>query len=87
MDLQQYGTKSGSPSLNRNDIHPLKVALPTIDEQQKIQAILSNIDMSISLLTNKKEKINNTKKALMQDLLTGKVRVNTGLSNSSLAVG
>ena len=75
MDLQQYGTKSGSPSLNRNDIHPIKVALPPVNEQLKIQTILSNIDNQIDLLSFKKEKVNNSKKALMQDLLTGKVRV------------
>lgn len=77
LDLEKYGTKSGSPSLNRNDIHPLKLAIPKRQEQQQIANILTNTDNRIGLIKKQLEGVQNLKKALMQDLLTGKVRVKT----------
>jgi type I restriction enzyme S subunit len=77
MDLGQYGTKSGSPSLNRNDIHPLKIPVPPLGEQIRISEILSNFDTTSTLKLDNLKKLKAVKKALMQDLLTGKVRVKT----------
>ncbi|WP_420389612.1 restriction endonuclease subunit S [Marinobacter sp.] len=76
LDLQKYGTKSGSPSLNRNDLHPLKLALPPVAEQIEIRDVLMQVDERTSLLRRKLSHLTGLKKALMQDLLTGKVRVN-----------
>ena len=48
---------------------------PNINEQKQIASILSKVDEQIQ--DNKKElnRLNELKKGLMQDLLTGKVRV------------
>jgi type I restriction enzyme S subunit len=48
---------------------------PSIDEQQKIAAVLSNADQEISTLQQKLDALKQEKKALMQQLLTGKRRV------------
>ena len=53
----------------------LNFELPSLDEQQKIASILSNIDVQIQAQTQYKEKLERLKKSLMQKLLTGEVRV------------
>jgi len=72
LDLAQFGTKSGSPSLNRNDIHPLWVGLPSPDEQVRITHILSDCEEHITFLESVLCKIHSLKTAFMQDLLTGR---------------
>ena len=49
---------------------------PAIKEQQKIATVLTIADREIELLQTKLEALKQEKKALMQQLLTGKRRVN-----------
>jgi type I restriction enzyme S subunit len=49
--------------------------VPEVAEQQKIAAVLSNADQEISVLRQKLNALKQEKKALMQQLLTGKRRV------------
>jgi type I restriction enzyme S subunit len=53
----------------------LLIPVPTLSEQLKISQALRSVDGKIFSLEKKNKTIKNTKKALMQDLLTGKVRV------------
>jgi type I restriction enzyme, S subunit len=62
-------------SFTKADFEGLKIALPSIQEQQKIVDILSSIDNKIITEEEKLNKFNTLKKGLMQVLLTGKVRV------------
>lgn len=50
------------------------LAIPTKDEQDKIASILLEVDKKIEEHENKKQKLENLKKGLMQQLLTGKIR-------------
>jgi type I restriction enzyme S subunit len=59
------------------DCNKILIKTPPIEEQNKIVNSINSIDVSIQKKESKLEKTMNTKKALMQDLLTGKVRVNT----------
>jgi type I restriction enzyme, S subunit len=86
LDLARYGTKSGSPSLNRNDIHPLWFGLPSPDEQGKIATILKRCDRGLNSLGRGSGKLRALKTALMQDLLTGNKRV-TALLNDAEVMG
>jgi type I restriction enzyme S subunit len=52
-----------------------RIGLPEINEQNKIAAILSSYDELINQKTVKFDKLKILKKGLMNDLLTGKVRV------------
>lgn len=51
------------------------LAIPTLEEQQKIAAVLTTADQEIESLQQKVEALKQEKKALMQQLLTGKRRV------------
>ncbi|EPN8891311.1 restriction endonuclease subunit S [Escherichia coli] len=62
-------------SINSDDIKTLKLSVPNFEEQQKIAAVLSAADTEISTLEKKLACLKNEKKALMQQLLTGKRRV------------
>lgn len=54
----------------------MKLYLPSdISEQQAIADVLSTADDEINLLNQKLEALKEQKKGLMQQLLTGKIRV------------
>ena len=57
LDLSHYGTGSGVPTLNRNDVHDAKVFIPSLDEQKQISKILDTIDSLITLHQRKFETI------------------------------
>ena len=65
---------SGQPQITGN-IKNHKLKLPSLSEQQKIAEVLSLADDEINLLKNELEELKLQKKALMQKLLTGQVRV------------
>lgn len=64
-------------SISTTDIKSFKVNLPTLDEQRKIAAVLTSADKEIGLLEKQLADLKQEKKALMQQLLTGKRRVKT----------
>jgi type I restriction enzyme S subunit len=61
--------------INLGAIRKLKMLQPPIKEQLKIAEIFESMDKKIIITSAKLKALQNTKKALMQDLLTGKVRV------------
>ncbi len=63
------------PDLNHGDFYSITIPLPPLPEQQKIASILSSMDSHIEEKQRKLEQTQSLKKSLMQDLLTGKVRV------------
>jgi len=63
------------PNINAQEYGGLDVPLPSISEQQKIVSTLTSIDNNIEAKQKKLAHTESLKKALMQDLLTGKVRV------------
>jgi len=61
--------------VNKSVFESLKLPLPPLSEQRKIASILSVIDGKIEKEKERKEQLEKLKKGLMQDLLTGRVRV------------
>ena len=57
------------------DLMKIKVIIPSIGEQEKIVSILLEVDKKIEEYENKKQKLEELKKGLMQQLLTGMIRV------------
>jgi type I restriction enzyme S subunit len=70
-----YAIGNAQLTITLGDLGKFKLPIPPINEQLKISDSLSSIDKVIDKLSAKLQTIKNTKKALMQDLLTGKVRV------------
>lgn len=66
---------SNYPAINSTDVKSLLVLRPSLSEQKKIASILNSIDICIKNNHQKLHKTEALKKSLMQDLLTGKVRV------------
>ncbi|HDR1022556.1 TPA: restriction endonuclease subunit S [Pasteurella multocida] len=73
--LENYMTGTGSKRLNPKEFLNITLHLPSIEEQQKIAQILSTQDHEIDTLQQKLACLKQEKKALMQKLLSGKVRV------------
>ncbi|EFG1069258.1 restriction endonuclease subunit S [Escherichia coli] len=73
-DLKYLISGSGQPQITGN-IKTHIINLPCIEEQQKIATVLSAADAEIYTLEKKLACLRDEKKALMQQLLTGKRRV------------
>ena len=73
--METIASKTTIPYLNKTNCESIPVALPPLPEQRKIATILGTWDKAIStterLIDNSKQQ----KKALMQQLLTGKKRL------------
>lgn len=69
---KQYGAM---PYIKLGLLQKFKVLLPNLNEQQKISKVLSTADQEIEALQKKLACLKQEKKALMQQLLTGKRRV------------
>jgi type I restriction enzyme, S subunit len=69
--IERFGSGSGVPTLNRNDVHDYKIAIPLNNKEQKaIAQVLSNTDALIKALKKKITKKKLIKKGVMQKLLT-----------------
>lgn len=64
----QGQTGSGREGLNFESIKSFKFHFPSLPEQQKIATFLTAVDKRINLLTQKKEKLEEYKKGVMQKL-------------------
>lgn len=73
--FKRHGQGSSQQNLSKGDITKFKIKLPSLQEQQKIAEVLSLADDEINLLKNELEELKQQKKALMQKLLTGQMRV------------
>lgn len=75
IDWLSMNEASGVPSLTAKNIEDIQITIPTEEEQTAIANVLSSMDKEIETLNTKLEKYRNLKAAMMQQLLTGKVRL------------
>ena len=75
-DISYYISGSTREKLNQQLLKSIPIPLPPLPEQQRIAEILSQIDNTIEKEEAYKQKLDRIKKGLMEDLLTGRVRVN-----------
>lgn len=68
-------TGDGRQNLNLKDFNKVMIPVPSLLEQKKIASALSLADQEIENLKNRIDCLKQEKKALMQQLLTGKKRV------------
>ena len=73
--LSKLVSTTALPSLNGKEIGQLKIKIPKPEEQTAIATILSDMDAEISALETKLAKYKQVKQGMMQNLLTGKIRL------------
>ncbi|HCT4685811.1 TPA: restriction endonuclease subunit S [Morganella morganii] len=78
IDFARFVQEGAVPSINQGDLSSFKLSYPDVEEQKKIASVLSAADAEISTLEKKLTCLKDEKKALMQQLLTGKRRVTVG---------
>jgi len=66
---------AGRFKLNKASLLNLGIAVPKLEEQKKISEIISATELNIQASIEHLAKLNNLKQGLMQDLLSGQVRV------------
>ena len=74
LNIAVIGIRDGK-QISYPDLRSIKIPYPTLEEQQAIANVLSTADDEINLLNQKLEALKNQKKGLMQQLLTGQIRV------------
>lgn len=79
-DLKNITSPGPTPQLNKKDVFPVLFPLPSdVREQESIVRVLSDTDALIESLDTLIEKKKNIKQGAMQELLTGKKRLNGDL--------
>ena len=82
--IDNMATQTTIKYLNKNGCESILITLPSLKEQVKIISILDNINDLFEKQKKSLNKLRSLKTGLMQDLLTGKVRV-TDLLNQNTA--
>ncbi len=70
-----YAAGSTFPNITRVQLNNFLIPLPPLHEQQKIAEILSTLDELIQTKREKKVRMEKIKKAVMNKLLTGEIRI------------
>lgn len=68
----QQGTQS---NLNKGMVQGFRLLLPPLPEQASIAEVLSDMDAEIAALEQRREKTRLLKQGMMQELLTGRIRL------------
>ncbi|MCI8469859.1 MAG: hypothetical protein HFJ75_10365 [Eggerthellaceae bacterium] len=67
--LERFGSGSGVPTLNRNDVHDQMVSIPSIlKEQQAIGSFFQKLDSLITLHQRELDVLKNLKQALLEKM-------------------
>lgn len=67
--------EGGLAAVNMEDFSKVTIAVPQINEQKSIASVLTSMDDEITALEAKKTKYEQIKQGMMQQLLTGRIRL------------
>jgi type I restriction enzyme S subunit len=73
--IYKLQTGGAQPHIHPSDIAPLEIQIPNIEIQIYVANILFNMEMEIETLEHKLSKYKTIKQGMMQQLLTGKIRL------------
>ena len=76
------GTSNSQKRITPSDFLEYEIALPEKDEQEAIAQVLSDMDSEIEQLEKKLAKYQQIKQGMMQELLTGRIRLKKGENNA-----
>lgn len=68
-------TQGGQPNLSGDIVKSIEFPIPAFEEQTAIAQVLSAMDAEISTLEQQVNKTRNLKQGMMQELLTGRIRL------------
>lgn len=86
VDLRALNEATGVPSLSRGLLYDIPIPTPPLEEQSRVVDVLSTGGQAMKRIEMDLVKLRSLKTGLMQDLLTGKVRVTPLLEQSTEAV-
>lgn len=70
-----YAVGTKVTGISKTNIAKLRLPVPPLKEQTAIAAILSDMDAEIAALEARRDKIRDLKQGMMQELLTGRIRL------------
>ncbi|WP_369188976.1 restriction endonuclease subunit S [Streptomyces sp. R08] len=73
--LERWDAATSVPTLNRNSVHPVIIAIPDPVEQRRIVGMVESMERRIRSERIELSRLQALRKGLMEDLLTGRVRV------------
>ena len=68
-------TGSNYPAINGGDVRELRIPFPDFPEQTAIASVLTDMDAELAALEQRRDKTRALKQAMMQELLTGRIRL------------
>lgn len=75
-DFSLYGKQAVKGyTLNKESLNLILVHLPPMPEQVAIAAVLTDLDAELATLDARRDKTQSLKQAMMQELLTGRTRL------------
>ena len=83
IDWLSYNEASGVPSLSARTIESIEVQMPGYAEQIAIAELLSELDFEVEVLEQKLAKYRQVKQGMMQQLLTGKIRLKSEVEDAT----
>jgi len=75
--IKSIATVTAQPKFNKTDLRNLLIPLPSLPKQNQIADMLSAVDSKIEAEENKAKALDALFKTLLENLMTGKLRVNT----------
>ena len=73
--LQSQTQGTSIKGITRETITSIKIPIPQLAEQTAIAAVLSDMDAEIAALEARRDKTRLLKQGMMQELLTGRIRL------------
>jgi type I restriction enzyme S subunit len=73
--VKSMGQQGTQANLNKGMVQAFQLQLPPLDEQAAIATILSDMDAEIAALETRRDKTHALKQGMMQELLTGRIRL------------
>lgn len=73
-NIYHHQSGGAQPHVYPKDILAQKIWLPSIGEQKKIASVFTDLDMKINILKSKKHQIQQQKKFLLKNLVSGMIR-------------
>jgi type I restriction enzyme S subunit len=84
MNLENFDSGAGVPTLNQNHLHKLKLWVPCVELQSKFAEIVSPLFQQIENLRNQNAELAQIRDRLLPRLISGKLELKTVEKNRNL---